>query len=197
MPLSFFSAKKDKKGAALFITVNSKEGQVYCRFKLQTGWNEKKGVRGVGSFKGGEEILLKFNPVEIGGILHAIKSKTKYEWYHSFGDNVNSGKFGYYELTSTDKKGDIKKGFGFSVKKGDTNIKLPLGIDGAELLSHFLDFCLTHIFNSIYAEDKKQALEYSKKQAETKEKVEEDGDFDKEEDNENDEDDEEDFDKDF
>ncbi len=164
MPLSFFSPKSTGKGAALYVSFNSKDAALYFKLISQTGWdnNTKQG-----SFKNGTIINVKFSLDEIGSFIHAIRTKKKANFYHSFGEENCSGSLSYY-LIKAQKEGDTDKdGFGIQIKKGELTYQVGLTTGSAEKLMEYLRFALDHIFSAIYAADKKQAEEFARAKEET------------------------------
>lgn len=162
MPCEFYSGTKSLTGGALFVSFNSKDQAVYFRVIKQTGWNEQISKP---TFAGGPTLNLKLSPDETGEFIHAINGHDSCKFYHKFKDEVTMGNFTYYEKEYKGKDGGLNKtrGFGLTIKKGELEAKIGFSLGGAERLSQYLRFALTHMFNAIYAQDKKEFEEYQKK----------------------------------
>lgn len=161
MPSTYFGGNKSKSGGALFVTFSSKEQAVYFRLIKQTGWNEQTSKP---SFAGGESFNIKLSPDEAGEIIYAIRNHDEFKFYHKFNEDVTSGSLSYYEKEYTGKDGKPHKtrGFGLTVRKGATEVKLGLSTGSAERLSQYLTFAFDHIHSAIYSQDKKEFEEYQK-----------------------------------
>ncbi len=172
MPITFFSSKKDNTGAAFFLSFDSKGEAFYAELIKQNGWsNENQN----GIFKGGAKTRVKFSLDEVSDMIQTVKNKSKCSFYHKFVKDgvteVTSGTFSFYSIKGQDDK--VREGFGLSVKKGNLQYKVGFSLGAAEKLLQYIQFGLVHVFSSIYATDKKRALEYLEKNKvkETKEEV--------------------------
>lgn len=159
MPCEFYAQNSKMTGCALFVSFSSKEGYVFCQLRKQTGWNPttKKG-----SFKGGATLALKLSPDEIGSIIHAIRVGSSVQIYHTSASGSTKGRFAYYEIGEGES---LKRGYGLSLNKDNVDFKVSLTEGGAERLSEYLKFALTHIFSADYARDKAKAKEKFDKEA--------------------------------
>lgn len=164
MPASFFSPTSKNTGSALYVSFNSKEGNVFLKFVKQTSWDDKTKR---GSFKDGKWLNFKLSQDETADLLRAIRNSGECSFYHTFEGNSTTGSFRYYEVERDGKK---KSGFGLTVKKDSDEFKVGFTLGSAERLSEYLKFALDHIFSADYAADKKQSEEYAKnKEAKSKE----------------------------
>jgi hypothetical protein len=160
MGLEFYSPMPQNAGAALFVTFNSKDQNLYLGLVKQTSYDQ---ANHKGGFKNGDRINVKLSKEEAGSFLYAIATRGETSFYHKFNDNVTSGQFTYYE------KGE-KKGFGLSVKNGEVVYKVGFTLGGGLLLSEYIKFALDRMFQAIYAEDKKKYEELAKKSKEIPDK---------------------------
>jgi len=160
MPAEFYSGNTKGTGGALFVNFNSKDQAVYFRIVKQTGWNEKANKP---TFAGGEQINVKLSPDEVGDIIHAVSGHDVCGFVHQSSAGSTTGSFRYYEIDDVRKPGNKKRGFGLTVKKGESEVRIGFPLGAGERLSQYLQFALEHIFNAIYAEDKKEAEEWRKK----------------------------------
>jgi hypothetical protein len=164
----FYSPKADQSGAALFVTFNSKEGSVYCKFLQQTSWNAQTKK---GGFQGGQIINFKLSQDETGAIIESVRNKNQTSFYHQFDGGATTGSFSYYRIEPKTSKDKVREGFGFKVKKGDLELKVGFTLGSAERLMEFLKFSLDHVFSAEYSVEKKKNEEYlKKKEQETKAK---------------------------
>lgn len=161
MSCQFFSPKPDSSGCALYVSFNSKDAYVMLQLRKQTSWNTETKTA---SFIGGQSILLKLSPDEVGGIIHSIRVCGTTKFYHNSPTGVTTGQFSYYELGEAP---NVKRGFGISLKRDEIPYKVGLTEGSAERLMEYLKFALEHIFSADYAKDKAAAKErFEKKQTE-------------------------------
>lgn len=160
MPLSFYSANSKKSGGALFVSFNSKDGSGFFKLLQQTGWDAQAKK---GSFAGGNTINIKLSQDEMGSFIQAVRTKGRFNFYHSFGNESTTGTFSYYNKKLDNNK-EIE-GFGLTIKKDNLEIKVGFSLGGAERLAEYFKFVFTHIFSAIYAADKKYAEENKKNKA--------------------------------
>jgi len=165
MSNNFFSPNQKINGGAMFASWNSKDGSVYFKILKQIALNEDKR----GNFDGKNPIFVKLTQDEAAGFIRAVNNNSNMSFYHTFDNDVTTGSFKYYEVDAKDKNGKIfkKYGFGLTIKRNDNEIKVGFTLDSAQRLSLFLQNALRHIFDAEYAQDIKDAQEYSKKKKET------------------------------
>lgn len=168
MPSVYFSGNKAGSGGVLSVTFNSKDQSAFFRLTKQVGWNDTTKKP---SFSGGAMINVKLSADEIGEFIHAIGSHDSCGFYHSFGEDVSTGTFRYYEVENKANPNKKNRGFGLTIKKGDVEIKIGLSLGAAERFSQYLQFALDHMNSAIYAQDKKEQEEYYKKKEGEKPKV--------------------------
>lgn len=162
MPYQFFSPKADGTGAALFVSFNSKDGNVYFKLIKQTGWNDQTKK---GSFVAGEMINFKMSQDEACDVIQTIRNQSKCSFYHSFDGKTTTGSFQYYRIPSKVQGKDDKEGYGLTIKRDNTVWKVGFNLASGERLSQSLLFALDHIFSAIYSQDKKENEEYMKTKA--------------------------------
>ncbi len=115
-----------------------------------------------GNFAGGETLVLKFSQDEVGSLLHSIRTKGEWSFFHQYESETVSGTFQFFVNSKTKSEG-----FGLTVKKEGFLAKVSFTMGAAERLSQFLKFCLFHIFTGIYSVGVKQRKERKKVQEET------------------------------
>lgn len=163
MSTTFFSGNKSaNNGGILTINFNSKDPALFLRVTKQTGWDAKINKP---TFSGGETVTFKLTPDEAGDMIHAVNGHDETQFYHTFNNEVSTGKFHYYELDNTKNPGKKIRGFGMTLKKGAFETKIGFSLGGAERLSQYLQFALNHIFTAAYAKDKKERELYMEKVA--------------------------------
>jgi hypothetical protein len=132
--IQFYKPNSSNKGVAVSLSFNEKDGGVYFSFIKQHSWDAAKKI---GSFKGNTENPkakknIKFNDVEVSGIIRAIEKEDKWSAYHKFNndsgvsisfspyikENVMSG-YGLRIVDSKDKENVFSVGF-----TNDESIKL-------------------------------------------------------------------------
>lgn len=161
MSATFFSGNKStNNGGILTVSFNSKDPALFLRVTKQTGWDAKINKP---TFSGGETVTFKLTPDEAGDMIHAVNGHDETQFYHTFNNEVSTGKFHYYELDNTKTPGKKIRGFGLTLKKATFETKIGFSLGSAERLSQYLQFALTHIFSAAYAQDKKDREEYLKK----------------------------------
>jgi len=165
MSLNVFSPNNKVTGGAAFFSFNSKDGSVFVKLIRQIANNANK----QGNFDGNNPINVKLTEDEVGDIIRAVRVNGRSSFYHTFGEDKTTGSFSHWDMVVKGKDGkDVKKeGFGLTVNKNGTEIKVGFSLGAAERLSEFLKFALTHIFSADYAADKKKSEEYLKKKNET------------------------------
>jgi len=89
--IQFYKPNASNKGVAVSIAFNEADGGIYVSFIKQFSWNAEKKI---GSFKGNKDNLsakknIKFNDVEVSGIIRAIEKEEKWSTFHKF--NNDSG----------------------------------------------------------------------------------------------------------
>ena len=158
MSAAFFAPTTKITGGALFVSFNSKEGSVYFKFLKQIANNPDKK-------KNFDSTALHFKLTqdEAADTIQCVRNKDKTSFYHSFGEEKTTGKFGYYEIAQDGK--DPRRGFSLSIKRNETEIRIGFTLGGAERLAQFLEFALDHIFSADYAADKKAFQERQEKKS--------------------------------
>jgi hypothetical protein len=132
--IQFYKPNSSNKGMAVSVSFNPADSGIYFSFIRQFSWDSGKKI---GSFKENRENPkakknVKFNDVEIAGILRAIEKEEKWSTFHKFNndsgvsisfapyikENVMSG-FGMRITDSKDKENAFSVGF-----TNDESIKL-------------------------------------------------------------------------
>jgi hypothetical protein len=158
MPSNFFSPLPENRGAALYVSFNSKDGAMYFKLIKQTNYDIKTKK---GTFRGGAITNVKFSEDETGGFIEAIRNRGKFTFYHQFeSQSPTSGQFNYYERD--DGRGGRRGGFGLTLKKDNIEYKVGFSVGGAERLMEYLKFALNHINSATYSKDKKEAEAWAK-----------------------------------
>lgn len=101
------------------------ENQCYLNLIKQNGWDQS---RRVATFKGGDDIAIKFNAVELGGIARALNNKEDFSTVHKFGETTTSIKMSWYNGK-----------FSLSVSKGGKKFGIGLVPNECYVLSKFID----------------------------------------------------------
>lgn len=167
MPLTFFAGNKNQTGGILSVSFNSKltdnqgrlDGSVFFRIVKQTGYDEQNKRS---QFKNGETINIKITQDEIGSLIDAVRNRGQVSLYHPSQNEVTTGQFRYYRVEPKKQNQQAKEGFGLTVSRGETEVKIGFSLGSAERLAQYLEFALHHIFSAVYAEDKKQAEDSQK-----------------------------------
>jgi hypothetical protein len=132
--IQFYKPNSSNKGVAVSISFNPADSGIYVSFIRQFSWNADKKI---GSFKGNKDNPkakknIKFNDIEVSGIIRAIEKEEKWSTFHKFNnesgvsisfapyikDNVMSG-FGLRISDSKDKENVFSVGF-----TNDESVKL-------------------------------------------------------------------------
>jgi hypothetical protein len=151
MSNNYFAPNKANNGGAAFFSVRANDGAIYGRFQKQVAWENNKGV-----FAGGETVSIKFNPSEIAGIARAGKTKGLFEFYHTFDGGSVSGKFSYYKIEPKEQGQKVREGFGWSIKKGDTEFKVAFTLNDAFQLALYAEYALGLYFEADTANDEEE-----------------------------------------
>jgi len=132
--IQFYKPNSFNKGVAVSLSFNPSDSGIYVSFIKQFSWDAKKKI---GSFKENRENPkakknIKFNDIEVSGIIRAIEKEEKWSTFHKFNndsgvsisfapyikENVMSG-FGLRISDSKDKENIFSVGF-----TNDESIKL-------------------------------------------------------------------------
>jgi hypothetical protein len=132
--IQFYKPNASNKGVAVSISFNPADSGIYVSFIKQFSWDAAKRI---GSFKGNKDNPkakknIKFNDIEVAGIIRAIEKEEKWSTFHKFNndsgvsisfapyikDNVMAG-FGLRVSESKDKENIFSVGF-----TNDESIKL-------------------------------------------------------------------------
>jgi len=99
MSLSIYKPNSNNTGAGFSFQIGldgkTRENVLYIKAILQHSWDSQKKQ---GYFRDNLEnpdknIVLKFNEFEIGHIIHALRTRTEYNTFHSFGEDKTSIRF--------------------------------------------------------------------------------------------------------
>jgi hypothetical protein len=132
--IQFYKPNASNKGVAVSVSFNPADSGIYVSFIKQFSWDAAKKI---GSFKGNKDNPkakknIKFNDIEVAGIIRAIEKEEKWSTFHKFNndsgvsisfapyikDNVMAG-FGLRVSESKDKDNIFSVGF-----TNDESIKL-------------------------------------------------------------------------
>jgi hypothetical protein len=132
--IQFYKPNASNKGVAVSVSFNPADSGIYVSFIKQFSWDAAKRI---GSFKGNKDNPkakknIKFNDIEVSGIIRAIEKEEKWSTFHKFNndsgvsisfapyikDNVMAG-FGLRVSESKDKENIFSVGF-----TNDESIKL-------------------------------------------------------------------------
>ena len=132
--IQFYKPNAFNKGVAVSVSFNPADSGIYVSFIKQFSWDAAKRI---GSFKGNKDNPkakknIKFNDIEVAGIIRAIEKEEKWSTFHKFNndsgvsisfapyikDNVMAG-FGLRVSESKDKENIFSVGF-----TNDESIKL-------------------------------------------------------------------------
>jgi len=110
--IQFYKPNSSNKGVAVSIAFNQTDGGIYVSFIKQHSWNAEKKI---GSFKGNKDNPsakknIKFNDVEVSGIIRAIEKEEKWSTFHKF----NNGS-GVSIIFAPYIKEGVMSGFGLKV----------------------------------------------------------------------------------
>jgi hypothetical protein len=135
-----FQLGRTNKGPALFLNAVK-----------QKDWNEEKRL---GSFYNnkdeGQSACVKFNEIEIGGLIYAIRAYKEFSAFHTFDSDKTQISFSPY------KKKDGKDAFSLTVTRNGLKIGLGVELAEAEAIRVFLETALAEIF---YATGQQQKSE--------------------------------------
>ena len=132
--IQFYKPNASNKGVAVSVSFNPADSGIYVSFIKQFSWDAAKRI---GSFKGNKDNPkakknIKFNDIEVAGIIRAIEKEEKWSTFHKFNndsgvsisfapyikDNIMAG-FGLRVSESKDKENIFSVGF-----TNDESIKL-------------------------------------------------------------------------
>ena len=132
--IQFYKPNSFNKGVAVSLSFNPSDSGIYVSFIKQFSWDAKKKI---GSFKENRENPkakknIKFNDIEVSGIIRSIEKEEKWSTFHKFNndsgvsisfapyikENVMSG-FGLRISDSKDKENVFSVGF-----TNDESVKL-------------------------------------------------------------------------
>ena len=174
MPLPFYKGNKNNNGGAAFFNVDAKSQSVFVRIQQQTGYNHAEHLP---SFKGGKYTVIQFNMIEIAKLIRLINEQKPDKFYHQSQNKTTNINFAPYSMKKNDETGAYILpyiGFGLSVSttsKADqekNTFKVGFSLEEAELLKQWLQYSLTHCFNTLYSEDIKAGKERAKRKEQEK-----------------------------
>jgi hypothetical protein len=89
--IQFYKPNASNKGVAVSVSFNPADSGIYVSFIKQFSWDAAKRI---GSFKGNKDNPkakknIKFNDIEVAGIIRAIEKEEKWSTFHKF--NNDSG----------------------------------------------------------------------------------------------------------
>lgn len=184
MPLQFFKPNSKMTGSACAWSFNSStrknqsdpDGKaVFIEIIKQTSWNEETKT---GSFKGGDKVNLKLSyTTELGGFIRVLKDirdvsvddtgkglPSENQMLKSVHQGQNGTKSFSFIKSCYQSQGKkvIAYGLSISVSEGDKKDIFRISFDPneAETLLNWLIYAQQHIFDGIYAEDKKIRQDY-------------------------------------
>lgn len=146
--ISIYKPNKKNEGCACSFSL-SNDNTVFINAVQQFSWDESKRT---GSFNENaknkdKSIAVKLSDIEVGGLIHAIRTYTEFKMFHSYEDNKTA-----IDLTTWTRKGRNEgdagiPAFGLSItRNGSDKFKLPLELQEAELIMEFLKSCLRKNF---------------------------------------------------
>ncbi len=146
MNLAFYKPNSKNTGCAFSFQLSTKSSPtLYINGIQQFSWNEQTKN---GSFSGNREnpektIAIKLNEIEIGGLIHAIRTYGEWKAFHSFEENKTQISWTRY------KKKDGSDAFSFSISRNG-NQKFGMGVElsEAETIRVFLESCLNKMFEA-------------------------------------------------
>lgn len=146
MGLKLYKPNGKKTGHACHFQLTSTgDGKgVYLDMVKQTGWDNatKKG-----SFKGGDQIKIKFNETEIAGMIDSIESDRSLDLFHSSEQTGKTSiKFGPY----------ADKGHSLAVSRDGKSFLMGLTYPERRNLKEWLIFALQRMHLASYSADKKK-----------------------------------------
>ena len=147
---TFYSANKTCTLGSMDLSFNSKDGSVYLKMAPQKAYHDERKAKG--EYDWPNAVNVKLDTGEVGALIRALRTDGEFTFIHDFEGNKTSGSCKFYK---NEKGGRTYYGFGFSVKKGDREVKVPIGLGDGELIMEYLRFALDHIFSADYAVDKK------------------------------------------
>jgi hypothetical protein len=112
--IQFYKPNASNKGVAVSVSFNPADSGIYVSFIKQFSWDAAKRI---GSFKGNKDNPkakknIKFNDIEVAGIIRAIEKEEKWSTFHKFNnDSGVSISFGPYI------KDNVMAGFGLRVSE--------------------------------------------------------------------------------
>lgn len=159
--LQFFKPNPKKTGHACNweLTSSGDSAGVYLNLIKQSGWNTSTKT---GSFKDGARAKVKFNRMEIGGMLDAIERNVECKLFHTSKAGTSQITFKPFVM------GGEQKGFSIAVnlKKAGESKSTLFGIattyGETRVLENFFENCLDRFFQADYAEKKKRFKESQK-----------------------------------
>jgi hypothetical protein len=98
-------------------------------------------------------IIVKLSEDEVGDFIRVVRTNGSAKFYHTFEGSVTTGSFTYYCIPSKEQGKPDRAGFGLSVTKGDSTIKVGFSNGAAERFMEYLRFNLYKAFGASFLED--------------------------------------------
>lgn len=156
MELSLFKPQSFQKdnvysGAAMSLQLGQspKGPTVYLSIVRQKSWSAEKRLGSFYSNKDeGHSARVKFNEIEIGGLIAAIRLYENFSAFHSFDDNKTQITFSTYQKKP--KQGETEGAKAFSLTVTKNGLKLGMGVEKseAEAMRVFLEAALEDILRA-------------------------------------------------
>lgn len=159
MPHCNFSPNTKITGGAAFWKLTRENAVILTAFPQVANNPDKKNNF---NFKAGG-LNIKLSLDEVAGVVRAIRTKSEFKFYHEFtkdgNKTVSKGAFSFYAIPAKDKFPE-KSGFGLTVDKDGTVVKVGYSLDVAENLMGFLQYCLSLTYRDTVDEDDKRDAEF-------------------------------------
>ena len=159
MKLQYYKPNAKNQGTACSFNVQTKakgigsDGKernvrgVYMEMIKQTSWDKQKKV---GGFKDGEKINIKFSKTEAASIIDTFERMQDTRMFHTTGDSSTSIQIKPWVTPQGEYKG-----FGLTVKQGDSLFRIPFTPGEVVEIREWLKFALQRTFTAMYNDYKK------------------------------------------
>ena len=141
------------QGAAMSLQLgNAPKGKaVYLSLVRQKSWDATKRL---GSFYNnkdeGQSARIKFNEIEVGGLISAIRLYENWSGFHSFDDNKTQITFSTYQKKAKEGEKEGAKAFSLTVSRNGLKIGLGIERSEAEAIRVFLEQSLVEMMRASY-----------------------------------------------
>lgn len=144
-----FKPNQSNTGAAMSFQLGktNKGDTLFLSMVRQKSWSAEKRLGSFYSNKDEDQSCrVKFNEIEMGGLIYAIRTYDKFSAFHTFNDDKTTISFLPYSKKPKQGESEGAKAFSLTVTKNGVKFGLGVEMAEAEAMRIFLELALTQVF---------------------------------------------------